>query len=1036
MTKKAIGYKDSDGNYGFKFTEDGRIYLGNTADDIVSVTGTLDVNGNMNIYNDVVVRNTTYGYDSSATHYQENFEGLSDGSTTDPSTNGTWTNGLGSENGTDIVNGYAWIAEDTDGNSTSTGPDNAHSGSIYVFTEASSRNNKYYTLQRSFTADQSRVISKLSLYYHMYGSNMGSLSVYASGSYANSGGWVQLDITRDADGSPATASTISGQQHSAEDEAYKRAEVDLETYSGTAFSLRIVGLTGGGYPSDLAIDAIEFIPRQVTLNVSPTNISASVPFSGSTFSANSFHGSFYGSGTGLTSIPAGSLASDCVETAKILDSNVTTAKIADDAVTAAKIDSAASPTVAGLTLTGDLNVDSGTLFVDTSDNDVRIGTTTAVSAEKLMVRQSSRGENTGIMLSYGTSAGDEYLSLDIESADTAMITAGAISTGDCALAFRTSDSSEAERMRINKSGLVGIGTTSPNAGLHIDISGEPQLLLDGGDDSHGDIVVPDGEKLQIGHWNDGSDTYSARLTVETDGSVTIPGDLTVNGTSTATNAENVDVDSTGANASYRVVLADASGTGYEQLYVDNADSLTFNPSSNLLTTGDMTVEDELFVNDYARIDALRVGTTSTDPGDGNLYVEGDITLNGGDITVPQNDFNVNSYGNINLKLDTNNNSTNYLNIKNGAGTTVAQFEETGRLVIDRTSATSTPAVEVDCANNDITLLRADSETAGGYGFNIRYLGTGTGDENRFALTMDNQAGTDINAILVDQDGDVTIPEELTVNKRVYLDRSDTGHPLGIKANSSSGYGWYLKEDDASDYWSCRYHTTHNRLQFVWQDGTPPSDGHGSGGYVQTLSYEGVPVEMYMNAISFTGQHRCLVEDENVTTQEFANHVGKIVSSTGKYTNFATDENRHKPNINQAVPTIELTTTRKQKTCVGVVSNIEDPNEEREYVNGAFVSMMGEIPSGDDRVYINSLGEGAIWITNINGNIENGDYITTCEIPGYGMKQDDDLLHNYTVAKITQDCLFDLNSTTYECEEIQHNGQTYKAAFVGCTYHCG
>ena len=53
-----------------------------------------------------------------------------------------------------------------------------------------------------------------------------------------------------------------------------------------------------------------------------------------------------------------------------------------------------------------------------------------------------------------------------------------------------------------------------------------------------------------------------------------------------------------------------------------------------------------------------------------------------------------------------------------------------------------------------------------------------------------------------------------------------------------------------------------------------------------------------------------------------------------------------------------------------------------------------------------------------------------------MKQDDDLLHNYTVAKITQDCTFDIEAENYICEEIEHDGQAYKRAFVGCTYHCG
>ncbi len=87
----------------------------------------------------------------------------------------------------------------------------------------------------------------------------------------------------------------------------------------------------------------------------------------------------------------------------IADNAVTTAAIADDAITSAKLDTniavagtltvtgditgtlatAAQPnitsigTLTGLTGgTGDLNWDSGTLFVDSSANDVGIGTTT------------------------------------------------------------------------------------------------------------------------------------------------------------------------------------------------------------------------------------------------------------------------------------------------------------------------------------------------------------------------------------------------------------------------------------------------------------------------------------------------------------------------------------------------------------------------------------------------------------------------------------------------------------------------------------
>ena len=61
--------------------------------------------------------------------------------------------------------------------------------------------------------------------------------------------------------------------------------------------------------------------------------------------------------------------------------------------------------------------------------------------------------------------------------------------------------------------------------------------------------------------------------------------------------------------------------------------------------------------------------------------------------------------------------------------------------------------------------------------------------------------------------------------------------------------------------------------------------------------------------------------------------------------------------------------------------------------------------GDTRIYINSVGEGALWVINKNGTLESGDYITTCDISGYGMKQTSDDLKNYSVAKITIDCDF-------------------------------
>jgi hypothetical protein len=108
--------------------------------------------------------------------------------------------------------------------------------------------------------------------------------------------------------------------------------------------------------------------------------------------------------------------------------------------------------------------------------------------------------------------------------------------------------------------------------------------------------------------------------------------------------------------------------------------------------------------------------------------------------------------------------------------------------------------------------------------------------------------------------------------------------------------------------------------------------------------------------------------------------------------------------NESLPIVTISARSKDKKCFGVISASEDP-ETREEVYGNFVSI-SEKEYGDTRVYINSVGEGAIWVTNINGNLESGDYITTSNVAGYGMKQDSEFLANYTVAKITMDCDFE------------------------------
>jgi len=174
----------------------------------------------------------------------------------------------------------------------------------------------------------------------------------------------------------------------------------------------------------------------------------------------------------------------------------------------------------------------------------------------------------------------------------------------------------------------------------------------------------------------------------------------------------------------------------------------------------------------------------------------------------------------------------------------------------------------------------------------------------------------------------------------------------------------------------------------------------------------------VSAIDFTGQHRSLSDLTDIK-------IGYIVCSTGSMSGGIIS-------INESIPVVEYSNNVKDVRVFGVISDEEDEKSDtREYASGVFVSVVDKA-NDDNRLIINSVGEGAIWVCNNNGNLLNGDYITTSNIEGLGQKQDDDIMHSYTVAKITMDCDFTGNNGQYE---VVDEG-TYIRAFVGCTYHCG
>ena len=307
----------------------------------------------------------------------------------------------------------------------------------------------------------------------------------------------------------------------------------------------------------------------------------------------------------------------------------------------------------------------------------------------------------------------------------------------------------------------------------------------------------------------------------------------------------------------------------------------------------------------------------------------------------------------------------------------------------------------------------------------------------------------------------------TGNSDIQLTASTTGYSSVLFGDGASGinqYKGYIQYQHNGDYFIFATDST-ERMRigstgFIASINRPASDAD-SATFLNTLPASstlfGMPTTSFIinywrgsNSVNyklvtqgstyFTGQHGNKPINLDLKTN-IQNYIGLIVSSTGAYysVNPITQEittGKDAIQISEALPEIKLTDTDQDKAVWGVVTNVKNDNYNTDGTieidnNTQFGDRLGE-----NVIRVNGLGEGAIWVTNINGNIENGDYICSSTIPGYGRKQNDDLLHNYTVAKSTMDCDFDLNNDNlYVCEEFEFEGQTYKKAFIGCTYHC-
>jgi hypothetical protein len=168
-----------------------------------------------------------------------------------------------------------------------------------------------------------------------------------------------------------------------------------------------------------------------------------------------------------------------------------------------------------------------------------------------------------------------------------------------------------------------------------------------------------------------------------------------------------------------------------------------------------------------------------------------------------------------------------------------------------------------------------------------------------------------------------------------------------------------------------------------------------------------------DVLNFTGKHRCYSDIKHP-------RIGQLVYAKGTYMNL---DDGATITIDEALPIVAITRKAFDARVLGVVGGVDTVGE---YQIG-HIKFSKQLRS--KRLIVQSHGEGAILVCNINGNFKNGNFITSSSVIGHGMRQISKLRYNHTIAKITCDC----NFTGRNVYEVIHKGKKYRACLVGCFY---
>lgn len=216
---------------------------GATTQDLTNITGgtytvTITDGNSCTVVTSATVLSTGCALQATSFPYQESFEdGL-----------GLWSQGTNDN--------FDWTRNSGSTSTRNTGPNGAADGTFYLYTEANGNTGDAHLISPCLDLD-GKVNTSITFQYHMYGSNMGILS---------------LQVSTDNGNTWTTIWNRSGNQGN----GWLSASVSLDNYRTAYTQVRFTGTLNGGQRSDMAIDAINIQAENPPCNAPVLSLSSTL----------------------------------------------------------------------------------------------------------------------------------------------------------------------------------------------------------------------------------------------------------------------------------------------------------------------------------------------------------------------------------------------------------------------------------------------------------------------------------------------------------------------------------------------------------------------------------------------------------------------------------------------------------------------------------------------------------------------------------------------------------------------------------------